>query len=114
MMSAPQAIAIYEAIADTSSQMRDAAQRNDWGCLLELASHYTSLISDLKDNAFDFPLTDGNREYIISLINHALDNSRAIENVAGPHLAQLSGLIGSLRTGRKLSDAYSLSFIGHE
>lgn len=114
MMSATQAIAIYEAIADTSSRMLDAARRNDWECLVELDSRYTSLMDELEGNSFDIPLTDGNRERMMSLISHALDNNRAIEGVVGPHLVQLSSLIGSVRTERKLSNAYSLSLIGQE
>lgn len=114
MMSANQAIAVYAALADISSQMWGAARRNDWECLVALDSRHTGLISDLKGHALASPLTDEDRERMIGLINLALDNHRAIADVIGPYLAQLSSLLGSLRTERKLLDAYSLSFAGPE
>ena len=101
-----QAIARYEAVAAIIGQLLDAARRNDWVRLGELESCCPGLIRELGDNA-DIPLTDATRERMITLIRQALDNLNAIESVVGPHLAQLSKLIGSVRTERKLSDAYS-------
>jgi len=108
-MSDIQAIDACKAIADTSFQMLEAARRNDWERLVELDSRYTRLIGDFKGNPFDLPSTGVNRECMIAFLQSALDNNRAIEYLVGPHLLQLSRLIGSVRTERKLSDAYSLS-----
>jgi len=113
MMPDGQAIALYEAIAATTCQMLDAARRNDWERLRELESRCPSLIHDLGDSS-GIPLTDGMRDRTIALINQALDNNRAIQGLVGHHLAQLSKLIGSVRTERKLSDTYFQSSLGRE
>ncbi|MFZ4700083.1 MAG: flagellar protein FliT [Candidatus Methylumidiphilus sp.] len=101
-----QAIARYEAIAAITAEMLDAVRLNDWVRLGELETCCPGLICELGDNA-DIPLTEGARERMIALIQQALNNLNAIESALGPHLAQLSKLIGSVRTERKLSGAYS-------
>lgn len=106
MISEAEAIVLYEAMVETSQAMLEAARRHDWEDLAEAESCCPDLINELGD----FPLASLSgpaRERILALISRSLDNHRAVEEVVTAHIGQLSKSVDSVRTERKLSDAYT-------
>ena len=106
MMNSEQVISLYEAMSDITGQMQVAAQSRDWENLAELESHCAAHVQVLKEGetvvALDGPL----RARKVRIIHEILAHDRAIRDLTTPWMAELSNLISSAGTARKLNVAY--------
>lgn len=106
MMNSEQVISLYEAMSDLTGQMLVAAQSRDWENLAELESHCAAHVQVLRDGetvvALDGPL----RARKVKIIHDILAHDRAIRDLTTPWMAELSKLISSTGTSRKLTAAY--------
>ena len=99
-------IDLYEQVAQITEQMLAAAQIGDWDSLVALESRCAAHVSTLKTGDSNTSLTPVAREKKISIIKKILSDDHEIRSITQPRLAQLSTLIGSSRTERKLHQAY--------
>jgi flagellar protein FliT len=105
-MNSEQIISIYEAVSDLTGQMLAAAQTRDWENLAELESHCASHVQTLKQSEPALPLTGESRAKKIRIIHQIMAKDRAIRDLTEPWMAELSALMHSAGTERKLARAY--------
>jgi flagellar protein FliT len=105
-MNSEQIISIYEAVSDLTGQMLDAAKSRDWENLAQLESHCASHIQCLKEGEPVAPLSGAIRVRKVQIIKKILAHDREIRDLCSPWMAELSSLINSSGTSRKLSAAY--------
>ena len=105
-MNSEQIISIYEAVSDLTGQMLVAAQTRDWENLAELESHCASHVNTLKAGEPGMALTGESRAKKIRIIHQIMAHDRQIRNLTEPWMAELSALMNSVGTERKLSRAY--------
>lgn len=106
MMNGEQVLTHYRAVSELSAQMLDAARVRDWESLVVLESHCAGHVQRLKDNEAAVTLSGELRAAKVRIIHAILANDRAIRDLTQPWMAELSALLGSNRTQRKLSMAY--------
>ena len=100
-------ITLYETVADITDQMLAAARTGDWEQLAALESHCSSQVEILKNSDQQRqPLTPLAREKKTRIIKKILDDDRQIRDITEPWMAQLSAMMNSAGTERKLSQAY--------
>jgi flagellar protein FliT len=105
-MNSEQIISIYEAVSDLTGQMLAAAQSRDWENLATLEAHCAGHVQTLKDGEPATVLSGDKRARKIEIIHQIMAHDRAIRDLTQPWMAQLSALIHSAGTERKLSMAY--------
>lgn len=105
-MDNPDLIALYEAVAQTTDQMLDAARAEDWDRLVELEQRCAAQVACIKAQGSVTPLPGWTREQKARILNRILADDREIRNLTQPWMAQLSARINSAGTERKLSQAY--------
>ena len=106
-------ISLYEAVADITDKMLAAARVGDWEQLAALESHCSSQVEIIKQNDQQRPpLTATARERKVKIIKKILDDDRQIRDITEPWMAQLSAMINSTGTERKLSKAYGANQTG--
>ena len=108
MMNSEQIISIYEAVSSLTGQMLAAAQPRDWENLAALESHCTDHVATLKQAEPALPLTGELRAKKIRIIHQIMAQDREIRNLTEPWMAQLSKLINSNGTQRRLANAYGV------
>lgn len=105
-MDSQEIITLYEAVAEITDQMLAAARAGDWDQLTELESRCFNHVQTLKDGEAPVALSGRTRERKVAIIHKILADDREIRNLTEPWMAQLSALINSSSTERKLSNAY--------
>jgi flagellar protein FliT len=100
-------LAVYETVADITEQMLAAARTGDWEQLASLESRCSSQVEILKKNDQPRqPLSPVASEQKIRIIKKILEDDREIRSITEPWMAQLSAMMNSVGTERKLSKAY--------
>lgn len=106
-------LSLYEAVADITDKMLAAARSGDWEQLAALESHCSSQVEIIKQNDQQRPpLTATARERKVKIIKKILDDDRQIRDITEPWMAQLTAMINSTGTERKLSQAYGANQSG--
>ena len=105
-MDSQEIITLYEAVSEITDQMLAAARAGDWDQLSILESHCASHVQTLRNGEKPVPLSGPIRERKVEIIHKILANDREIRNLTEPWMAQLSALMNSANTERKLSNAY--------
>lgn len=112
-MDTQEILSLYENVAEITDQMLSAARTGDWERLAALESHCSSQVEILKQNDKSRqPLTPLAREKKTRIIKKILDDDRQIRDITEPWMAQLSAMINSVGTERKLSQAYGANQSG--
>ncbi|HVL74444.1 MAG TPA: flagellar protein FliT [Noviherbaspirillum sp.] len=99
-------LALYESVADITTQMLAAARTGDWEQLAALESRCSRQVEILKAEEPVAPLPPVQRERKVKIIKKILDDDRQIRDITEPWLAHLSAMISSAGTERKLAKAY--------
>lgn len=106
MLDSHDVITIYESVAEISDQMLAAARNAEWERLAELEAQCSSHIDSLREGEAPIRLTGEVRERKVKIIQKILADDREIRNITEPWMANLSKLINSNQTERKLVQAY--------
>lgn len=109
MMNSNEVISLYETVAVITDQMLAAAREGDWDRLVELETRCASHVETLRQGEAPVPLTGESRLRKVQIINKILADDREIRNLTEPWMAQLSRMMNSAGTERKLSQAYGAS-----
>jgi flagellar protein FliT len=112
MMNNEQVISLYQSMSDLTGRMLDAARSRDWENLVELESHCARNVQLLKDGEGAAPLSGDSRAKKVQIIHQILAHDREIRNLTEPWMAELSALISSTGTERKLAAAYGAGRAG--
>lgn len=108
-MNNDEILSLYEKVAGITDQMLIAARAGDWDRLAALESDCSGHVDVLRQTAtVREPLTPSARERKARIIRKILDDDRQIRDLAAPWMAELSALINSTGTERKLSQAYGV------
>lgn len=106
-------LSLYETVADITDKMLAAARVGDWEQLATLESHCSNQVEILKQNDQQrLPLTPVAREKKTRIIKKILDDDRQIRDITEPWMAQLSAMMNSAGTERKLTQAYGANQTG--
>ena len=105
-MDSQEIISLYETVAEITDQMLEAARARDWERLVSLESRCASHVQTLREGEKPVALTGVVRERKVIIIKKILSDDREIRNITEPWMAQLSNLINSTNTERKLVQAY--------
>jgi flagellar protein FliT len=97
---------VYESIADITNQMVDAARTGDWDQLALLESRCTVQVATLRKHDASIALTGAHREKKVEIIRKILADDKEIRAITEPWMKQLTALMHSTGTERKLSQAY--------
>lgn len=106
-------LSLYETVAEITDQMLAAARTGNWEQLAALESRCSSQVEILKQNdQIRQPLTPLAREKKTRIIKKILEDDRQIRDITEPWMAQLSAMLSSTGTERKLSQAYGANQTG--
>ncbi|CAL62021.1 putative flagellar protein FliT [Herminiimonas arsenicoxydans] len=105
-MNEQEVIHLYENVATITQQMLSAAREGDWDRLAALETRCSDQVSILKSGEPPVPLTGVVRERKVAIIKKILDDDREIRNLTQPWMEQLSRMINSTGTERRLNQAY--------
>lgn len=112
-MNNQEILALYETVADITDQMLAAARTGNWEQLAELESRCSSQVEIIKKNEEPRQaLSPVARERKVKIIKKILEDDRQIRDITEPWMAQLSAMMNSAGTERKLSQAYGASQTG--
>lgn len=111
-MNSEEVISLYEKVAVITNQMVTAAREYNWDQLAELESQCASHVATLKQDEHVVPLSGVVLEKKVKIIKKILADDREIRNITQPWMEQLSVLMKSAGTERKLSQAYGTSQSG--
>jgi flagellar protein FliT len=106
MMTIQDVLSVYAAMADLSEQMVQAATRSDWDALSLLEQRCAAHVQALREHEPQQPMHGAERERKIELIRQMLNADRQIRDLTMPWMAQLSKLINSTGTERRIVNAY--------
>lgn len=109
MMNSQEVISLYETVAVITDQMLAAARQGDWDRLVELETRCASHVETLRRGEAPVALTGESRLRKVQIINKILADDREIRNLTEPWMTQLSRMMNSAGTERKLSQAYGAS-----
>ncbi len=105
-MNSEEVIKLYESVAQITKQMLSAARLGDWDNLAVLESHCAGHVHTLRAGEAPVKLTNELRIRKVAVIKQILADDREIRHITEPWMAQLSNLMSSNNTERKLSMAY--------
>lgn len=108
MMTNQQVLAAYEAMQILTARMLVAAGNAEWDELESLERQISAHVLRLKENEEQVVLESAGRLRKVELIKQMLEDDRKIRDLAMPWMAQLSKLINSTGTERRLANAYSV------
>jgi len=108
-MNSHEVISLYETVAIITDQMLTAARKGDWDQLVALETRCAGHVETLRQGEPPVPLTGESRVRKVRIIQKILADDREIRNLTEPWMAQLSNLLNSTGTERKLSQAYGSS-----
>jgi flagellar protein FliT len=106
MMDSQEIISLYENVASITDQMLEAARNGNWDELVALEARCAGHVALLRTGEQPLPLTGVVRERKVKIIQKILSDDREIRNITEPWMTQLSKLINSTGTERKLKHAY--------
>lgn len=106
MMDSQEVISLYETVATITDQMLTAARNGDWEELIALEARCTRHVATLKAGEAPVQLTGAVRERKVQIIQKILSDDREIRSITEPWMDQLSKLMSSVGTERKLNHAY--------
>ena len=106
MMTIPDVLSVYAAMADLTEQMVQAAKRSDWDALVLLEQRCAAHVQTLRAQEPAQPMSGAERERKIELIRQMLNADRQIRDLTMPWMAQLSKLINATGTERRVINAY--------
>jgi flagellar protein FliT len=104
MMTNQEVLAAYATMASLTEQMVQAAKASDWDTLVDLEQRVAVHVQALR--APQQPMQGADRERKIELIRQMLNADRQIRDLTMPWMAQLSKLISSTGTERRVVNAY--------
>lgn len=93
-------------MADLTEQMVQAATRSDWDALALLEQRCAAHVQALRDQEQQQPMRGADRERKIELIRQMLNADRQIRDLTMPWMTQLSKLINTTGTERRVVNAY--------
>lgn len=105
-MTDQEVLSAYEAMLALTEQMVAAAANAEWDALETLEKRVGAHVLRLQANERQVVLEDGSRLKKVAIIKQLLDYDRKIRDLTMPWMAQLSQLINSSATARRLSHAY--------
>jgi flagellar protein FliT len=105
-MNSEEIISLYETVAQLSEQMLAAARSADWERLVTLESDCANHVQMLQCGEPVAALSGTIREKKVRIIRKILADDREIRNITEPWMAELSSLMNSAGTERKLSRVY--------
>jgi flagellar protein FliT len=105
-MNIEQTLCLYETVHGITDRMLAAARDRDWDELVRLESACSNQLGILRHCDIAQRLTDEQRGKKVRIIRSILENDRQIRELANPWMAQLSAMMQSTGTERKLSRAY--------
>jgi len=108
MMTTQQVLAAYEAMQALTARMLVAAGNAEWEELESLERQIGAHVQRLKENEEQVVLESAGRLRKVALIKQMLEDDRKIRDLTMPWMAQLSKLINSTGTERRLANAYSV------
>lgn len=111
-MNSQEVLSLYETVATITDQMLAAARTGNWEQLIELESRCASHVETLKLEEPRAALPEEERQRKVKLIRKILEDDREIRNITEPWMAQLSTMINSVGTERKLARAYGANRSG--
>lgn len=97
---------MYEAMSAITGEMLAAARAEDWELLAVLESRCAAHMRALREQEPQRALPGPEREQKIKIIQRILTDDLEIRRLANTRMAQLSTLMNSASTERKLSNAY--------
>jgi flagellar protein FliT len=106
MMTNHDVLTVYAEMADLTEQMLDAATRSEWDQLVALEQRCAAHVRTLQAEEGRQPMVGEQRERKVELIRKMLNADRKIRDITMPWMAQLSALINSTGTERRLANAY--------
>ena len=112
MMNSEQIISVYEVVSMITDQMLVAAKSQDWERFSNLEINCAEHIQTLKQKDTQEALPPQSKERKIRLIQKILADDREIRTITEPWMEQLSALMQTNGTARKLSSAYGSNRIG--
>ena len=112
-MNSENVLELYESVADITHQMLAAARTGDWEQLAELEARCSSQVNILRNiDRPQQPLSLMAREQKTRILKKILEDDRQIRDITEPWMAQLSALMKSAGTERKLAQTYGASQTG--
>ncbi|WP_229423895.1 flagellar protein FliT [Massilia frigida] len=99
-------LSTYEAMLALSAQMVSAAESGEWDELSLLEKRVGAHVAALQANDEQVLLEDASRVKKVAIIKQLLAYDRIIRDLTTPWMAQLSQLINSSGTSRRLNNAY--------
>lgn len=115
-MNCVEVLDIYQKVATLTAQMRIAAQERDWELLAKLEDDCNTHVSQLKHHDVNLEenitLSFELKQKKINIIKQILADDRAIREITEPWMTELSKLMSSASTARKLSQSYGANQIG--
>lgn len=106
MMDSQEVISLYETVAGITDKMLAAARNGDWEELIALEARCAGHVATLKAGEPPVPLTGNVRERKVQIIQKILSDDREIRNITQPWMENLSNMMSSVGTERKLNHAY--------
>lgn len=106
MMTSQDILSVYAAMAELTEQMVHAASSSDWDQLVLLEQRCAAHVQALREQEPAQPMQGAERERKINLIHQMLNADRQIRDLTMPWMAQLSKLISSTGTERRVVNAY--------
>lgn len=106
MMENLDILEVYENVATITTQMLAAARKGDWEQLAMLESRCSMQVATLKKVDASIALSGENRDKKVEIIRKILADDKQIRAITEPWLKQLTALMQSTGTERKLSQAY--------
>lgn len=106
MMDNLDILEVYENVAAITNQMLTAARTGDWEQLAVLESRCSSQVATLKKYDASVALTGAHRDKKVEMIRKILANDQEIRAITEPWMKQLTAMMHSTGTERKLSQAY--------
>lgn len=105
-MNSEEILSLYEKVSDITDQMLTAAKSRDWEQLVLLESKCASHVHILKTEGPPVALSGTIRDKKVKIIHKILAHDREIRDITQPWMAELSTLLNSAGTERKLSNSY--------
>lgn len=105
-MSNQQVLAVYQAMAQLTAQMLQAAGQSDWERLEALEQRCARHVASLKQNEPLAALEGEGRQQKADLIKQMLADDRRIRDLTTPWMAHLSAMLSSASTQRRVVNAY--------
>jgi flagellar protein FliT len=106
MMDSQEILSLYETVAGITDKMLAAARNGDWEELIALETRCANHVATLKTGEPPVPLTGSVRERKVQILQKIMSDDREIRNIVQPWMANLSNLMSSTGTERKLNNAY--------